>query len=352
MLRCMAAVLVLAQLALPAAAEPLRLKIGVLSGLSGVAAKWGKYQNHGIDLAVEEANRNGAEIKLVYEDSQTLSAKAIGGFRKLHKADKVDAVIGTDFGFTLAPLIPIAAREKKLLVATSLGLPDYCEQGRGYFYTATSQFSISKPAFEKFIRLHPHLKKVSFFVFDDPEWGNSYLKIWKELAAQYNLRITELFLTSEFAPDYKPGLARAIAGGTEAIFLAHEPVSFLKALRSYDYKGLMISANNIYEVLVEPGPHPELEGVFFVDPEISREFSDKFQARFKEPPILEAYAGYESVRSVIKAFENNRANPADGFKSVKYQGVAGPFDYSTSCAGNFSQWGLYRFRNGRAEPVA
>ena len=52
-------------------AETTTLKIGVLSGLSGAAARWNRYQNMGITLAQEELRAEGFEINLIFEDSQT-----------------------------------------------------------------------------------------------------------------------------------------------------------------------------------------------------------------------------------------------------------------------------------------
>lgn len=76
-------------------------------------------------------------------------------------------------------------------------------------------------------------------------------------------------------------------------------------------------------------------------------FKEKFQRRFNRYPILEAYSGYEAMRSVVFALKRQRKAPHEAMRDVVYQGVAGPIDYSgTSCAGNQSDWGLFQIRGG------
>lgn len=90
-----------------------------------------------------------------------------------------------------------------------------------------------------------------------------------------------------------------------------------------------------------------LEGIYVVDPKIDSQFKERFQRRFNRYPILEAYSGYEAMRSVAFAAKRRREAPQKAMKDVVYQGVAGPIDYSgTSCAGNQSDWGLFQIRGG------
>lgn len=334
-----------------AAAEPLQARIGVLSGISGVAAKWGKYQNLGIRLAAEELNAGGERIEVVFEDSATNSGKAISAYNKLLSVDKVDAVLADDFGFAIEPLIDLAARNKKLFVAVSLGAPRYCEAGQGYFFSSTSQFSRTEGAYRKFFERHPEVRRIALVVFDDPEWGQPYLGIWRKVAAEKSIEIVDEFVTSEFSPDFKIALMRAVQKKAQAVFLAHEPVSFLKAVRGAGFEGKLVSANNVLEVAADPGPHPELEGVYLVDPLIAGDFVERFRRRFNEEPILEAYAGYEALRSIAAALRANRREPQLGFRTVRYQGVGGLMDFTSQCYGNFSDWGLFVFRQGKAVEV-
>ena len=80
------------------------LKIGILTGLTGEGAVWGKSVQNGFDLGVEESGCPA--IKVFYEDDQFVPSKAITAFWKLVRSEKVDVVIVTSSGEgnTVAPL--------------------------------------------------------------------------------------------------------------------------------------------------------------------------------------------------------------------------------------------------------
>ena len=92
----------------------------------------------------------------------------------------------------------------------------------------------------------------------------------------------------------------------------------------------------------------ELEGVYVVDPEVSLEFRDKFFKRFNLEPILEAYAGYEAVKTIAHAANIDRTALSLSMRRVKYSGIAGEIDFTKgTCAGNQAEWRLFKFVRGR-----
>lgn len=332
----------------PTRAEPKPLRVGVISGLSGIATKWNRYQNMGIELAQSELAAQGQKIELIVEDSQTQGAKVLTAFNKLLDFDHVDAIIADDFGFAVAPLLPLLKRRKTLLYAVSLPQDHYCVQGGEYFFSGTSQFVYSRDAFERFFVLHPEVKKIALATFDDPEWGNTYHKIWTEVAQARGVTIVDDFVTPEFTLDFVPVIARFIQKGAQAIFVAHEPENFFKALRQLQYQGLIVFANCVLEMLADHDSRVEIEGTYTVDPEISADFKKRFYDKYKHQPILEAYAGYEALRAVAAAFKQNPEQPQLAMKQLSYDGVAGRMDFTgKSCAGNLAHWGLFRFENGQ-----
>jgi ABC-type branched-subunit amino acid transport system substrate-binding protein len=328
--------------------KPETLKVGILSGLSGAAAKWNRFQNMGIELAKEEINSTGeVKIEIVYQDSQTNATRAITAFDKLVELDKVSLVIANDFGFVVAPLIAKSDNKKLPLIAISLPHSRYCDQSSGYLFSISSQFSRTRESFDHFFDLNPTAKSLALVAFDDPEWGHTYLKVWREIAERIGLQIVDTFLSAELVPDFRSALTKMFAKKPDVLFVAHEPESFTKTAIQLGYKGKIVFANNVLEMLADaPSGRGELDGIYTVDPKISPEFREKFRARFHVEPILEAYAGYEAMQTAYKGWQSNRSDIARGIRTVKYQGVAGQIDFTgTSCVGNFAQWGLYRFEN-------
>lgn len=328
-------------------AEPPTLNLGVISGLSGAAAKWNRYQNMGLELAKEEFSSDKLVINLNYEDSETNTQKAISAFNKLVKVDHVDAVIADDFGFVITPILPLAEKEKVLLVTTSMSDEKYCTKFNKYFYSISSQLSKTKSAFEKFFKTKKNVKSIATYTFDDPEWGSNYKRIWEELAEQYHVKIVDQYVSADLYPDYKSALAKTVIRKPDAIFFAHEPLSFLKTINQLKYKGILVAANNVYETLVDTTEFtPIVEGTYLVDPKISDDFVSRFKKRYNLYPILEAYSGYEALRSIVEAYKIS-SDLSESFNKVKYQGSGGMIDFSGShCLGNQSDWDLFQVKNG------
>ena len=275
-----------------AEAQPIQLRIGVISGLTGAAAKWCTFQNMGMRLAQEDLKQEGIDIELLFEDSKSLATKVISAYTKLVSLDKVDAVIADDFGFVIAPLLPVVEKDKQTLVTLSLSDARYCKLAPTRFFSVASNLQNSQRAYERFFELNPDIKRIGLVAFDDPEWGHMYLEIWRQLAKRRGLSIVDTFLRSDFNPDFKSALTRMRPKNPDAILFAHEPNGMLKAAAQLKINHALVTANIALELLVESGvAPPELNGVYIVDPAISDDFRKKFMNRFAKAPILEAYTG-------------------------------------------------------------
>jgi branched-chain amino acid transport system substrate-binding protein len=332
-----------------AQADEIKLKVGVISGLTGAAAKWSAFQNKGMELAVEDLKREGVDIDLVFEDSQTQATKVISAYNKLRQLDRVDVLIANDFGLVIAPLLPHVERYDTPLLALWLPQEMYCKSAPRNFVSMSSQVKESAPAYDRFFELHPEVKRVGLVAFDEPGWGQAYLQIWRELAAKRGVQVVDTFVNNEWQPDFKTALTKMISKTPDAIFFAHEPEGLVKAARQLGFSKPLVAANNLLEMLAgSKRERAELEGVYVVDPEVSLEFRDKFIARFNLEPILEAYAGYEAVRTIAQAAKIDRTALSLSMRRVKYRGIAGEIDFTKgTCAGNQAEWGLFKFDKSR-----
>ena len=71
-------------------------------------------------------------------------------------------------------------------------------------------------------------------------------------------------------------------------------------------------------MLVDDGfDRARLKDVYFVDTLADENFVLRFTAKFRQPPLLEPYNGYEAGRSAVLALESNRSNPAAARKKLK-----------------------------------
>src|SRR5215475_10911062 len=112
---CLATVLAVLFVALPASAEP-KIKIGVIFDLTGPLAGGGSELHHlgakiMIDHFIKQGGVEGYQIEAIYADAQSKPDVAINEAVRLIEQEKVDMVLGF---FSSAQCVPVAARVEQL----------------------------------------------------------------------------------------------------------------------------------------------------------------------------------------------------------------------------------------------
>jgi branched-chain amino acid transport system substrate-binding protein len=325
------------------AASP--MKIGVSLGLTGPADRWSKFQRMGIELAVEDLRKEGSDISIIVEDSQSKPAQSITLFNKLVATDRVDGVIGDIFSFITEPLIELSRQRKKLLISPSASRI-LCDKRSPFFFSTASQVGLSGEGFGYFLDRHPEVRRVALIYFQDAGWGYQYRDAWRKLLNERKLTIAGEFESAEFAVDFKTPLVKLLKESPDAFFVAQDPTTFLPAAKQLGFKGPIVFANNILELPAAGADLSSLEGLYFVDTQPQQAFERRFRERYNEAPLLEAYNGYEAVRVFVNAFRGRPDAPEQVVSKIEYDGIAGRIDFSESCAGNLAKWHLKQFREG------
>lgn len=103
------------------------IKIGVNLELSGNVASYGQGLNEGLELAVEEINKEGIDgkkIELVKFDNKSDAAEATSGALKLISQDNVSAIIGAATSTNTLAQVQIAQDNKVPIITPSGTNPD------------------------------------------------------------------------------------------------------------------------------------------------------------------------------------------------------------------------------------
>lgn len=103
-------------------ANPIR--IGAILPLTGSSARYGKWIQEGLDLALEQINPNGGingrRLEIIYEDDQAQPASAASAMQKLVNIDKVPCVFGSWASSSVLAQAPIAEQAKTVLMAEAI----------------------------------------------------------------------------------------------------------------------------------------------------------------------------------------------------------------------------------------
>lgn len=97
------------------------LRVGVILPLTGDAAFWGDNTKKGIELALRDLKEKESNtlLSVRYLDDQCSPKEAVSAFRNLVDIDHVSIIFGPACSSSTAALVPLAEREKVLIVAFS-----------------------------------------------------------------------------------------------------------------------------------------------------------------------------------------------------------------------------------------
>lgn len=102
-----------------------KIRIGVITSITGERALVGEYAKYAIDMAVEDVNAAGGvlgrQVEVVYEDDLGTDVGAVNALNKLATDDKISAIVGPYYGTMILALDgEIRKAEIPVLSATSL----------------------------------------------------------------------------------------------------------------------------------------------------------------------------------------------------------------------------------------
>jgi len=331
-----------------------RIKIGVVYGFTGAARVWSEYGRMGLELAQDEINSsggiNGKQIELIIEDSKSNPTQSVAAYRKLVTIDKVKIVLGNIWSFITNPLIPLAARDRIILVSPT-AMRESVERTNKHFFTMGESIQSISGAVDSFFKLNRDIKSIGIFCWEDT-WGQAYLKVWRERAVANGVKVAAELCTVNFANDFRTDVAKMSAAKVDGVIIAHMGDVILQRMREQKFTAKVLATSNIIEdIKVKQADSELFEGVYITDWRPNEEFRAKFRRKFGRDAVVEAHNSYESLHSIAKALKSSETDTLAALRTVKYEGVAGLIDFSRSSFANHSVAQLYRVRDGDFEHV-
>ena len=138
------------------------LKIGVIVPLTGAAADFGKWARNGVEVAVEELNRNGDQanqVVAIYEDNQMNPSASLSAFRKLTSVDKVTGVISSGSGVVLA-IAPVAEQQQVVQLNHAAVSPAIRKAGQ-YTFTLVNDADVETDEIAKALYQELNVKQLA-----------------------------------------------------------------------------------------------------------------------------------------------------------------------------------------------
>lgn len=211
------------------------IKLGFLSGLTGLETILGETQLNCFKLAVSEINGSngigGRQVEFIVEDDQTTTKGAINKARKLINGDGVDATIGLIASLTHVAARSVTTPAKKLLMYSTYYEGEVCER----YFKSTGQIPNQQivPSVEW---LTANEGKSTYIIGSDYVWPR---KSADTITAAMEAKGGKV-LGAEFFPfgtqDFGPALDRVKAAKPDFVWMmcaGNDLFTFLKQYKSF-----------------------------------------------------------------------------------------------------------------------
>jgi branched-chain amino acid transport system substrate-binding protein len=318
--------------------EPEIVQVGAILPLSGNSANIGKWQQQGIELALEQikskSKENKKTIQVLYEDSQGDPKSGLSAFQKLTTTKNLNIVVAS-LSSVASAILPQLDRNPKTTLMLAVSLPKITEKSKFAF-----RFNLGSDdeaiAMSKYLS-DKEIKRIGVAYIND-EFGVGALEVF-----QQEIRLTggELLLAEAYTKDqtdFRTLVTKLVAKQPEAIYVigyVRASVMLIRQIREMGNK-TPVFGNMALSVpsYIEMGGSALDSAIFTVtrfDPDSKdekvSEFVKAFVGKYSEKPTFFSAFSYDAImvlQKVIDSTDNSSEAIRDGLLSIKeFEGVMG-----------------------------
>jgi branched-chain amino acid transport system substrate-binding protein len=322
-----------------------KLKIGILTTLSGPPAALGTQQRNGFQLAVKTlgGKLGGREVELVVQDDELKPDVAVGKAKALVERDKVDFVVGPVFSNILIAMMKPVTDGGAILISPNAGTSNFAGKDCNASFFVTSYQNdqvhevLGKYAQDKGIRR-------AFIMAPNYQAGKDSLAGFKryfkgEVVDEVYVPLNQL--------DYSAELSKIAATAPEAIFVflpGGMGVNFVKQFRQAGLadKITFLSAFTVDESTL-PAQQDAALGFFGganwapnLDNPQNKEFVAAYEKEYNAVPGSYAFQAYDAallIDSALKATggkTDNKDALRAALQKADFKSLRGAFKFNTN----------------------
>ncbi len=266
------------------------IKIGAILPLSESGAIFADYIKSGIELKLDEINDQGKKIEILYEDSKNIPSQGISAYRKLNNINGVKIFIPAMSSISKA-LVSFASDTTTLQLGTAVAFPNYTSGYPNVFRFYPNSDNLTGVMAKYFLN-NINVENVGIVYVNDEFGMASMSNFRKTIEGKKNVVISEPYEITQ--KDFKQTIEKLNNSNAGAVYLSgYGPayISFIKQLKELQKKEFIIMGDM---TLGLPSTFEQIgnlmEGVYYVDGEMSEEFISKYEKKHGKKPST--YAGY------------------------------------------------------------
>jgi branched-chain amino acid transport system substrate-binding protein len=322
-----------------------KLKIGILTTLSGPPAALGTQQRNGFQLAVKTlgGKLGGREVELVVQDDELKPDVAVGKAKALVERDKVDFVVGPIFSNILIAMMKPVTDSGAILISPNAGTSNFAGKDcNANFFVTSYQNDQNHEVLGKYAQ-DKGIKK-TFIMAPNYQAGKDSLAGFKryfkgEVVDEVYVPLNQL--------DYSAELSKIAAAAPEAIFVflpGGMGVNFVKQFRQAGLadKITFLSAFTVDESTL-PAQQDAALGFFGganwapnLDNPQNKEFVAAYEKEYNAVPGSYAFQAYDAallIDSALKATggkTDNKDALRAALSKADFKSLRGAFKFNTN----------------------
>jgi branched-chain amino acid transport system substrate-binding protein len=331
--------------AAPAAQAQEKLKIGLITTLSGPPASLGTQQRNGVQLALKTLGNKlgGREVELLIQDDELKPDVAISKVKAFVERDKVDFVVGPIFSNVLQAILKPVTDSGTILISPNAGTSNFAgRECNANLFVTSYQNDQNHEVMGKYAQ-DKGMKKV-FIMAPNYQAGKDSLAGFKryykgEIADEVYVPLNQL--------DYSAELAKIAAAQPDAVFVflpGGMGVNFVKQFRQAGLadKITFLSAFTVDESTL-PAQQDAALGFFGganwapnLDNPPNKAFVAAYEKDYNQVPATYAFQAYDTISlidSALKATKGDTSNK-DALRAAlakaSFTSLRGAFKFNTN----------------------
>jgi branched-chain amino acid transport system substrate-binding protein len=322
-----------------------KLKIGVISTLSGPPAVLGQQLRNGFQLAVKDlgGKLGGREVEVIVQDDELKPDVAVNKVKALVDRDKVDFVVGPIFSNILQAIMKPVTDGGAILISPNAGTSNFAgKECNPNFFVTSYQNDQNHEVSGKYAQ-DSGIKKL-YLMAPNYQAGKDALAGVKrhfkgDIVDEVYVPLNQL--------DYSSELSRVAAASPDAIFVflpGGMGVNFVKQFRQAGLadKVKFLSAFTVDESTL-PAQQDAAIGFFGgtnwapnLDTPQNKTFVAAYEMEFGAVPATYAFQAYDAALLIDSALKQTKGNASDkaalraALKKADFQSLRGAFKFNTN----------------------
>jgi branched-chain amino acid transport system substrate-binding protein len=343
------------------------VSIGAVLPLTGQASDIGKWQQKGLDLAVEQINaQRGANLKklrVVYQDSASDPKTGLSAFSQILAQSKPPVVISSLSSVSNA-LLPISRQQNVNTILLAVSLPAITQQSE-YAYRFNVGSEDEAKVMATYLTSQSKLNRIAVYYIND-EFGLGALEVFKQDFGKAGGQIVWQESYAGTATDHRSALSKMGKSGAQGIYVigfTRASALAIKQLREMGskvpvYANMALTVPTFTQLIGDA-----IEGATFTTNYFDASTTDQhvknfvqaYTQRYGEPPTFFGGFAYDSIQVIAPALTNPDTAAADVRAQLapgkQFAGVMGSFSVDDQRNFRFPVK-LVQFKQGKLQEIA